>query len=69
LENVITDGDIIAALRAACEKAGSQKQWAKDNDLSPSYVSDVLKYYRPITARLAGKLGYKPVKGWAKDGE
>lgn len=39
----MTLSDVLTLLAGECEKAGSRAAWAKQHDLSPSYVGDVLK--------------------------
>jgi len=38
----MTADDVRVLLAEACQKAGSQRAWAKRNNLSAAYVSDVL---------------------------
>jgi hypothetical protein len=38
----MTVDEVRAALRKACEKAGSLRAWARSRGVSPAYVSDVL---------------------------
>ena len=44
-------------LRAACDKAGSQSNWAKSAGLSPAYVSDVLAGKREPGPKVLRVLG------------
>ena len=48
-------------LREACEAAGSQKAWAKNNGLSGAYVSDCLAGRREIGEGIALAFGFRQV--------
>jgi hypothetical protein len=39
----MTLDEVIALLRAECEKAGGQAAWAKAHRVSPAYVGDVIR--------------------------
>lgn len=54
-ERVLTD------LRKACTAAGSQAAWAEAHDVSPAYVSDVLKGKRDLGGSVLSALGYERV--------
>jgi hypothetical protein len=43
-------------LARACREAGSARQWAKQHDLSDSYVSDVLSGKRAPSDRILAAL-------------
>jgi len=53
----LTDKEIRVKLREACEKAGSQKAWAKKNCLSEAYVSEVIRG-KSIGKSILEALGY-----------
>jgi hypothetical protein len=46
-------------LRAACNKAGAQRTWAKKAGLSTAYVSDVLAGKRMPGRKVLAALGIK----------
>lgn len=43
-----SEPELRAMIRSACEKAGSQAAFARQIDVSPAYVSDVMGGYRRI---------------------
>lgn len=45
----------------------TQKELAKHLGISPQYLCDILLKRRPITERIANKLGYKKVCKWVKE--
>lgn len=51
------DGAVVERLTKACEIAGSQREWAKTHNLSPAYVSDVLKGKRGPGQSILDALG------------
>lgn len=51
-------------LRSACKTAGSQLAWAKANDISPQFVSDVLKGYRGPSESMLSALHLRRVSGF-----
>ena len=61
---------VLAMLTKACEALGSQQAWAEANNLSPSYVSDVLKGRRAPGQSILAALGltkaveYKRIAGY-----
>jgi hypothetical protein len=57
---MMTD-EIVALLRTACAKAGSQRDWAGRYRISESYVCDVLKGRRRPGPMICAALGFKPV--------
>ena len=56
---VLTADRMRDLLRKQCELAGSQRAWAKKNDFSAAFISDVLLARRDVTESLAKALGYK----------
>jgi hypothetical protein len=48
-------------LRRCCEEAGSQTGWARKNDMSGVYVSDVLAGRRDPGGKLLAALGLERV--------
>jgi len=55
------DDDVIAQLTEACQKAGSQKDWADAAGVSAAYVSDVLKRKRAPGLSILLALGLRRV--------
>ncbi len=51
--------EVLALLRAECEKAGSQRAWARRHKLSAAYVSDVLLGRREPAESICRALGLK----------
>lgn len=58
---MLTMTQMRSKLRAAVEKAGGQKQFAEQIDVSPQYVCDCLKGRRDIGESIARPLGFEPV--------
>lgn len=52
---------VLNDLRKACTAAGSQAAWAEAHDVSPAYVSDVLKGKRDLGGSVLSALGYERV--------
>jgi len=50
-----------AALKAYCDKAGSQKKAANDLKVFQSHISEMLSGRRDISEKVAAKLGYRRV--------
>ncbi len=61
---LITDAEVIAALEAAVEAAGSLQAWGRAHQFTASYVSDVINGRRNPSERLARAVGFKLVQGW-----
>lgn len=55
---------VLGAILFEIRKIGSQKAAAKKWGISPQYLQDVLSGRRPITEKLAAKVGWKLVKTW-----
>lgn len=53
----MTRKQLLALLRRQCDKAGSQKAWAKAHGLSTSYLSDVLTNNRAPGWKILKALG------------
>jgi DNA-binding transcriptional regulator YdaS (Cro superfamily) len=62
----MTPDEVRALLRKACAKAGSQKAWADAVNLSPQYVSDVLKGRLQPADNIAAALGLRRVVGYER---
>lgn len=58
----MTADDVRGILKAACEGAGSNRAWAKANDVSPAYVSDVLLGRREPGPAILEPLGLEAVE-------
>lgn len=56
-------------LKEACEKAGSQHQWALKNKLSPAYVSEVIRGTRAPGDSILKVLNLKKVVMYHYDGQ
>ncbi len=55
------DERALRLLRAACAKAGSQSQWARDHGFKQQYVSAVLNGSRPPGRPILAALGLERV--------
>lgn len=53
---MLTEWDVRKLLQDECEKAGSQKTWAKRHKLTGAYVSDVLSDRRQPGAAILAAL-------------
>jgi hypothetical protein len=58
----MTADDVRKLLKAACDKAGSLRAWARAHDLSAPYVSDVLLGNRAPGPSICQALGIEAVK-------
>lgn len=58
---LVTEQQVIERLRAACEKAGSQKAFAEAHGFTAGYVHDVLHARRPPADRILDALGLERV--------
>ena len=61
----MNDGEVVERLSKACKTAGSQREWAKTNNLSPAYVNDVLKGKRGPGQSILDALGLTKVVQYA----
>ncbi len=61
-----TNEELIAALKAAVKKAGSQRQFALDHGFHHTFISHVLSGDMPITNRLMEAAGYRRVVVWER---
>lgn len=61
-----TDDEMRDILRKAVLKAGGQTAWGERNGETQQYVSALLSNVKPMTKRIARKLGY-PVRRWHKE--
>jgi hypothetical protein len=57
----LTAADVVRRLRAAVDSVGDQKTWAQAQDLSPSYVNDVLRGRREPGESILVALGLERV--------
>ena len=53
----LTEDGVRARLKAAIEKAGSQRAWAREHGLSAPFVNDVLRGNRQPSDRICEALG------------
>jgi hypothetical protein len=58
--------DVFKRLRAACDAAGGQGEWARRHDLSPAHVSEVLNAKRDPGPAVLAALGLKRVVKFAE---
>ena len=65
-EPLLTDQDLRGqlAIRILNETQGNQQAFAKQHDISPAYVSDVLCGRRAPGAKILAALGYERVVGY-----
>lgn len=54
--------EVITLLREKIARAGSATAWARENKISPAYVSDALSGHRQPGKRILGALGVECVK-------
>ena len=57
----LTIEDVRTMLKSACESAGTQQQWARENGLSAPYVSDVISGWRAPAEQICAALGLRRV--------
>lgn len=67
--NVISHEDALNLIRAIVKSKGSQFAAAKHLDISPMYLSDILRGKSDISDNVARKLGYRRVMVFEKDKE
>jgi plasmid maintenance system antidote protein VapI len=60
---------LVGALREECQRLGSQSEFARVNDFSRGFISDVLAGRRDVTETLARKLGYRRLMLFEKSEE
>ena len=56
---LIAADELRGKLRAAIDRAGSQRRWCDEHRVHASMVSEVLRGSRESTARIANALGYR----------
>ena len=61
-QRIATEYDVHVLLSGLVERAGSQKAVADSLGVSRAYLSDVLLGRRPISAELAGRMGWKKIE-------
>jgi len=54
---MLTEHEVMERLRAAVDKAGSQRKFAEQHGLTVAYVSDVLRGNRALADRILATLG------------
>ncbi len=53
----MTEDEVLAMLRKACDRAGSQQAFAALHEITPAYVSDVLRKKRTLGPAILNALG------------
>ena len=61
MKKQLTLTDVIALLKKRCEEVGSQRAFALDNDISPQYITDVLRQKREPGQMVLAALGLEKV--------
>jgi hypothetical protein len=56
---IYSEDQVLAALRKAIKEAGSLRAWARANEFSPGFVSQVLQENMPPSPRLAEAIGFR----------
>lgn len=59
--DIVSQSDIVEILKSAIETAGSQKITAEILKISPSYLNDVIRGRRDVSAELATRLGFERI--------
>jgi hypothetical protein len=67
MSETFTADQVRERLRAACDKAGSIRAWARDNDVTHAYVAGVLAGTYPPTRAVTHALGLKKIVAWTLD--
>lgn len=67
MEQQFTEAILISDLRREINES-SQKEVAKRLRLTPQYINDVLHQRRPVSEKMAKKLGYKRIIRFEKAG-
>ena len=57
----ISEARMHELLVEAVEACGSQKAWALASDVSPQYVNDCIRRWKPIGIGISRVFGYQPV--------
>jgi len=57
----MTREQLLARLRRECDRAGGQTAWARSNNMSAVYVSDVLAGKREPAGKMLAALGVERV--------
>lgn len=61
MKKQLTLDDVIALLKKRCEEAGSQRAFAIDSEISPQYITDVLRGKREPGAMILEALRLEKV--------
>ena len=64
----MTKEQIVRMLGRACQEAGGQARWAKLNDVSQAYISDVLAGKRDPGDKILAGLGIERIVTYRKKG-
>lgn len=65
-DRFVTDDEARALLKALCRERGSSKALAAELDVTPSYISQVVRGRAPVGAKIAPWLGLCPVRGFVR---
>jgi hypothetical protein len=57
IEGAVTDRQMVAKLRSACDAAGGVRPWARKNGVSPGTVQDILSGRNDMSESIGNKLG------------
>jgi len=61
MKKQLTLNEVIALLRRRCEEFGSQRAFALDSNISPQYITDVLRRKREPGQMVLDALGLRKV--------
>ena len=67
MSSTLTQDDARALIRQKVAKAKSAIKVAKELDISPAYLSDILAGKRDVSEAVAHKLGYKRLTVYVKE--
>lgn len=62
----LTLEDVIAILSRRCAEVGSQRAFAEANNISPQYITDVLRRKREPGQMILGALGLQKVTSYTQ---
>lgn len=58
---IFTEDELRKFVIGECERSGSQRKFAVENDLSPQYVNDVVNGHRGPGEKIAKIFGLRPM--------
>jgi plasmid maintenance system antidote protein VapI len=64
----ITQEEIIKIIEEMVEKWGSQRSVADQLEISAAFLSDILNGNRPVSNKVAKRLGYRKVVKYTREG-